>query len=108
MHTELRLLLICGVACALWAWASKGRETVDRISTRICRDLNLQRLDGSVALSRLRMGREDHGFGVQRIYRFEYSITGSDRRIGEICLLNAVPVWAHMDHPDGAIHIALR
>ena len=108
MHTEIRLLLLCAAAWVIWSWSNKARETVDRISKKICQDMQLQRLDDGVALQRLRFSHGEHGFGIQRIYRFEYSTHGGDRRHGEIGVHNATPIWASVELADGPVHIALR
>ena len=107
MHGELGALLALGLCGALWAWAIKGREIVDHISNRLCRDLAVQRLDQSVTLQRLRWGPAGNRTALCRIYGFEFSTTGGDRRSAEVCLLNTRPQWARLDHPDGAILINL-
>ena len=107
MHQELAFLILSGAVIALWVWATKGREMVDRVSIKICKDIGVQRLDESVALRKFTLERYAAGLGVRRIYSFEYSTTGSDRRYAEVSLLNAIPVWARLDHPDGALHIDL-
>ncbi len=104
---ELSALLLCGLTYVLWTWVIRGREIVDRVSSRLCRDLDLQRLDGSVALADLGLERRRHSLLVRRIYAFEYSTSGSDRRSGRVCLLNTVPVWARLEHPQGPLHIDL-
>lgn len=108
MHGELSALLALGCVAALWTWSIRGREIVDQVSNRVCRELQVQRLDHSLTLRRVLPGPRRRRLAIRRIYRFEYSITGGDRRIGEICLLNALPLWARLDHPDGAIHLDLQ
>ncbi len=107
MHAELSALLAFGAVIALWSWAGRGRELVDRLSSRVCRDLDLQRLDQSIRLSRVRLSRSGGGVALERVYSFEFSVTGADRHRGDISLLGGRPRWAHLEHPDGAVHLDL-
>lgn len=99
------LLLSTGALFALWTWATRARERVDLISREVCADLNLQRLDESVALRRIFVSRMNNGFAIRRVFSFEFSSNGADRRRADVCLLGAVPEWVHVDHPDGPIVI---
>ncbi|MGR8920114.1 MAG: DUF3301 domain-containing protein [Gammaproteobacteria bacterium] len=107
MSPELGLAVACGAAAALWAWTTQGRETADRVSSTICRDFGLQRLDGSVTLKRLGLERRAGALAVARVYRFEYSLSGAERLGGEVGLVNGRPEWARIEHPDGPIHLDL-
>ena len=107
MESGMWLLVACGAVVGVWLWAVQARERVDRISQEVCKDLDLQRLDESVALQRIRLLRTGDGLQVQRLFSFEFSISGADRRRGDVCLLGLTPLWVHLDHPDGAIHIEL-
>lgn len=101
------ILLAAGAAVGLWMWATQARESVDRVSRRICEELALQRLDDAVTLRRLRLVRTPEGLRMERLFSFEFSVSGADRCRGEVCLQGQHPVWAHLDHPDGAIHLEL-
>ncbi len=101
------VLLAAGSIFGLWLWTTEAREMVERVSRRLCDDLRLQRLDDAVALHRLNLARTQNGLAIERRFRFEFSTTGADRCRGEICLHGKLPMWAHLDHPDGAIHIEL-
>lgn len=107
MQSELSALLIMGLAIYVWVWAGRGRETADRISDRVCREVDVQRLDQSLTLRRIRPGPKGRRFVIQRVYSFEYSTTGADRCHAEVALENSAPLWARLDHPNGALHIAL-
>ena len=104
------LLWVCGGALVigLWSWSMRAHDRVDRISREVCHDLELQRLDEAVALRRLRLLRTVTGLGIERVFRFEFSVNGADRCRGEVCLLGIQPRWVHLDHPEGAIHIDLE
>ena len=107
MHDALILLVLLGLILGLWHWSTTGRERVLAISSEICRDLNLQRLDDTVALRRMRPVFDD-GFEIERGYVFEFSATGADRRRGEITLRGTGLQWARLEHPDGPVLIDTR
>jgi hypothetical protein len=107
MEKALMLVVASGCAVALWQWAIRARERVDRISREVCADLALQRLDEAVALRGIRLRRTEVGLAVQRVFSFEFSTSGADRCRGDVCLLGLTPLWVHLEHPDGAIHIDL-
>jgi hypothetical protein len=101
------VLLTAGLAIGAWVWSARARERVDAISREVCRELGLQRLDEAVALRRLRLVRTDDGVAIERLFGFEFSTTGADRRRAEICLRGLTPVWVRLDHPDGPLHIEI-
>ncbi len=106
MADALILLLILGLVLALWHWSVLGRERVLAISGEICRDLNMQRLDDSVALHALRLVRAPQ-FALERRYAFEFSTDGSDRRRGEVVLLGFALQLARLELPDGPLLIEI-
>ena len=110
MSEGMWLLIGSGAAIAAWIWTSRERERVDLISREVCSDLRLQRLDESVALRRVSLQRAEHGIQVRRVFSFEFSTDGADRRRGDVCLLGsaAIPAWVRIDHPDGVIFIDLE
>lgn len=107
MSGELHWLLAAALVVTAWWYAAKAREQVDAAASRVCADLGCQRLDQAVALVRLWPARGDHGLVLRRIYRFEFSVTGADRRHGEIGLENGRVRWARLEHPDGPLHLDL-
>ena len=107
MYDALILLILLGSVLGLRHWSTAGRDQVLAISSEICRDLNLQRLDDTVALRRIRP-IFDNGFEIERGYVFEFSATGADRRRGEITLRGKGLQWARLEHPDGPVLIDTR
>ena len=105
MDNAVPIFVAAGAAVAVWFWSIKARERVDRISQEVCKELNLQRLDQSVTLRRLRLVRGAEGLALERVFSFEFSTTGADRRRGDVCLRGASPQWVRIDHPEGPIHI---
>ena len=85
---SLLLWMIAG-ALAL-AWFSSARaaaERAEQLGRDACRAAGVQWLDQSVHAAGLRLRRgEDGRFGVERRFRFEYSVNGVDRHIGRLLL----------------------
>lgn len=104
---ELSLLFGAGLLIGLWWWSMQAHDRVDFISREVCKDLDIQRLDEAVSLRRVSFARGEYGLNLERVFRFEFSVNGADRRYGEICLQGEQPRWVHLDHPDGDIHIDL-
>jgi len=104
---ELSLLFGGGLLIGLWWWSMQAHDRVDFISREVCKDLDVQRLDEAVSLRRVGFARDEFGLSLERVFRFEFSVNGADRRLGEICLHGDVPRWVHLAHPDGDIHIDL-
>jgi hypothetical protein len=74
----------------VWLWfdSVKVREIAVRQAKAACDAEGLQFLDETVSISSLKPARDDDGHLVlQRVYSFEYSDTGNDRRPGSIVLL---------------------
>lgn len=94
------LFLLAGVAW-LWHTSRAAHEKVLKISQVVCRDLNVQRLDDTVALRRFRPAWSRQGPCLRRLYRFEFSSDGGNRCAGEIALIGPVLEWVRIDHPAG-------
>lgn len=107
LTAELNLFLAVGVAIALWQWAGRGREAADGAARRVCDELGVQRLDGAVALSSMRLQSTASRLRLVRIYRFEYSVAGVERNDGEIALVSARPGWARLHDGETVVHIDL-
>ena len=86
----LQLLVLVFLAAAVWLWLDslKAREIGVKAAQRACADEGLQFLDDTVAIRSLRLVRDDDGrLRLRRIYGFEYSDTGDNRRPGTVTLL---------------------
>ena len=82
----LSLLLLGGV---VWFWLDgmKVRDIAIREARVVCESEGLQFLDESVATAKIRFVRDDDGrLVLQRVYAFEFSDTGSNRRPGSIVM----------------------
>ncbi len=90
-----------------WWYSAQARERVDALARRVCDEIGCQRLDETVVLARVRLLRDGGALALERVYRFEFSTDGADRCTGEVALLNLRPLWALLQHPDGALHVDL-
>lgn len=82
----LTLILLAAVA---WFWLNgmKVRDIAIRAARDACESEGLQFLDETVATAKIRFVRDDDGrLVLQRVYVFEYSDTGSNRRPGSIVI----------------------
>jgi hypothetical protein len=82
---EAVALLLLGAAVAVWIDALRAREAALDAGRKACERYGLQLLDDTVAFVRLRLARDEDGrLGLQRLYTFEFSENGSNRRSGAI------------------------
>ena len=66
----------------------KAREIAIREARIACDAEGLLLLDFTVAIARIRLGRDEDGrVRIRRVYDFEYSDTGDNRRKGSLVLL---------------------
>ncbi len=82
----LSLLLLGGV---VWFWLDgmKVRDIAIREARDTCKSEALQFLDETVATAKIGFVRDEDGrLVLQRVYAFEYSATGSNRRPGSIVM----------------------
>jgi hypothetical protein len=81
-------LLLAGLTVAHW-WQSRHVKALAlNHAARRCRDLELQLLDQSVALRRIRPARGAGGLlQWRRTYDFEFSSTGQERARGSLVML---------------------
>jgi hypothetical protein len=81
------LLLVVALG---WFWLNsiQARDVAVAASRRACDAEGLQFLDDTVSTARVRLERDDDGvLRLRRVYTFEYSDTGNNRRPGSIVLL---------------------
>jgi hypothetical protein len=78
------------LAALAWLWLDslKAREVAVRTAREVCAAEGLQFLDWTVAITSLKVARDDMGrVRLQRGYDFEYSDTGDNRIKGNVVLL---------------------
>ena len=85
---EFIALIVLGLIGWLWFDSFTAHELALRTARRACESEGLLLLDESVSISSLRPVRNRHGqLRLRRIYTFEFSDTGDNRRNGGITLL---------------------
>jgi len=81
-------LAVLGFLAWLWYDSLNAREAGMREARAACAEEDLQLLDDTVAIRSLRLARDDDGrLRLQRVYGFEFSDTGDNRRQGSVTLL---------------------
>ncbi len=86
-------LAIALVLAVLWFWRDSllARERAIAASRMACRELDVQLLDDTVVLIRLRLGRTDAGtMALCRWYDFDFTVDGEHRRSGTIYMRGAL------------------
>jgi len=88
----LEVAVVAALAAAGWfLWSSlRARESANAAIRPACQAEGYLFLDDTVALDRIRLRRNDEGrVTIERVYRFDYSDTGDNRRRGYVTLLGA-------------------
>lgn len=90
-------LLLLGSLTWLWMDSLKAREACIPAARRVCEAEGLLFLDETVAIASIWPARDDEGrLRLRRVYRFEYSESGNDRKKGSVTLLGQVVVAIHI------------
>ncbi len=85
---EISLLILLAAGSWLWLDGLKAREIGIAAARQSCLEEGFQLLDDTVAGSLMRLARDDEGrLRLRRVFSFEYSDTGDNRRIGSVTLL---------------------
>ncbi|MGQ0657429.1 MAG: DUF3301 domain-containing protein [Chromatiales bacterium] len=98
------VIILALLALAVWFWANstRAREMTLQHCGQVCRDANVQFLDQTVALSRLRLARDARQrLLLQRTYSFEFSTDGQDRHRGLAVVLGLRIEFVRLEHPSG-------
>lgn len=85
---EITALIGLGVVAWLWLDSIKVRELGIRAVESACAAEGLQLLDHTLAIASLLPARDEDGrLALRRVYSFEYSDTGDNRRSGSVVML---------------------
>lgn len=106
MHLTLFDVLLWGGLAVLLLWWWRGHGVRERALTAVrsyCRELDVQLLDETVVLRRVRPRRSPRGgWWLQRVYEFEFTATGEDRYPGMVMMtgmqLEAIQLAPHRIH----------
>lgn len=95
--TELLFLLLMAFGVWFWLDSLKAREIGVLAARNACQGEGLQFLDETVVGNSLRLARDDGGrLKLRRVYTFEYSDTGNDRRSGSVTMLGHDVEFLHV------------
>ena len=96
----LGLLLLAALGW-LWLDSLKAREVAVAAAKAACQGESLLLLDDTVAIARIRLGRDDDGtLRVLRSYGFEYSDTGNDRNSGSMVMRGSRVLVINLNLPQ--------
>lgn len=85
---EIFILILLAALAWLWFDSVKAHEAGVLAARTACETEDLQLLDETVALRKLSPERSEDGrLTLRRIYEFEYSDTGDNRRRGSVVVL---------------------
>jgi len=81
-------IVLLGAGILFWLDSLRARERALKAGRAACERHELQFLDDTVSVTRVRLGRDDDGqLRIARTYTFEFSDTGNNRRNGAIVMM---------------------
>jgi hypothetical protein len=81
-------IVLIAAGIFFWLDSLRARERALSAGRAACQRYELQFLDDTVSVSRVRLGRDEDGqLRIARTYTFEFSDTGNNRRHGAIVML---------------------
>jgi len=86
----IELTVLCVFILAAWFWQDslRARDVALEGARRACEAEGVQLLDWTVAVKKIRLGRDEDGRrGLLRTYEFEFSDTGNNRIGGSITVI---------------------
>lgn len=87
---EAAALLLIVAALLFWVDSLRARERALAAGRAACERYGVQLLDETVAASALRVARDSEGrLRIRRVFAFEFSDTGNNRRHGSVVILGA-------------------
>ena len=87
MPTLVLLMIAAAMAFSFWSAGRAAAERAEALGRDVCRNADVQWLDQSVHAIGIRLCRHDTGWlGLERTFRFDYSIHGDDRHVGRLVL----------------------
>jgi len=94
---EISSLLALGVFVWLWLDSLNARDAAVRASRAQCEAENLLFLDDTVAIRSIWPARSEDGrLKLRRVYDFEYSDTGNNRRRGSVTMIGNEVIALHL------------
>jgi hypothetical protein len=100
------ILAIASLFAVAWYWQDtlRSREFTLKQCHRICKEHDVQLLDQTVHMARIRIAKTTrHQFFLRRFYAFEFSIGGVDRHHGVAVVSKEKLEYLSLLHPEGEI-----
>ena len=95
---ETAAIVVIVAAVFFWIDNLRARERALAAGRAACERYGLQLLDETVASSGLRLARDGEGrLRIRRVYSFEFSDTGNNRRQGSVVILGAEVQDLHLE-----------
>ncbi len=89
------LLLLMALA-GWWYWSLQARERAIQLCVKLCGRYEVQLLDQTVSLAKMRLVREVGVFYIERHYVFDFSGDGESRQQGRLVLRGMACIFADM------------
>ena len=98
------IFVIFGTLIWFWQDSLRARERAVLAAAQACQRIGAQLLDQTVALQSLRPARTSSGrLNLRRIYNFEFSLAGYERREGRAFILGQRLEQIQLDQADGLV-----
>ena len=102
---EIVGLIVAALLAWFWFDSFKARDVGIRAAKAICAREELQLLDYTVSIASMRPARDENGqLVVGRVYSFEYSDTGDNRRSGSVVLLGQNVITVRLASDVASLH----
>lgn len=99
---NLLWLGLIGLGVWFWVDSMNARERAIAAAVRACQEVDVQFLDQTVTLESIKPARNRHGHLVwRRVYGFEFSVRGVERRQGRAILRGRVLEQVQLDSDVG-------
>ncbi len=98
------ILILLLLATLVWFWmnSARAKEIALQASAKACHDINAQFLDQTASLKSLKLIRTNTGrMGIQRIYRFNFSLDRISRLDGYVEINNYEVSHVFLDEDNG-------
>ena len=100
------LLVLLPIGGLIWFWVDslRAKEAALKRCNALCNEMNVQLLDQTVRIARIRPGKDRCGrLRLRRFYAYEFSTDGEDRCYGLAVLLGSRVEYLRLEHPSGPI-----
>ena len=85
---EIASLILMGLIALIWQDSLRAKEIGIKAVRQVCAEEGLQLLDETISLFSLKPARDDYGrLVLRRVYQFEFSENGENRRRGSVQVL---------------------